>query len=118
MSTLNYIDENGNINKAGVIPSNYIRKVDELEDAVGKTKYKTFAVNIDTSWGNWYQCASPISIPLGGDYRGKRVEWSIISDMYDFTASASIDSTSLKINLFRPQSAKGVKGTVYVRMFD
>lgn len=38
MSTLNYIDENGNINKAGVIPSNYIRKVDELEDAVKPIK--------------------------------------------------------------------------------
>ena len=81
------------------------------------TGYVSFTVDITSAWGNWYQSAV-ISVSLGGDYRNKRVEWSVISDNYSFVSSAVITSTGLEITLFRPVSATGVTGKVYARAFD
>lgn len=49
MSTLNYIDENGNINKFGVIPQNEIDKIEEMYALTqGRTvyadKFPTFSI--------------------------------------------------------------------------
>ena len=46
MSTLNYIDENGNINKVGVIPQNVIDDVTELK---AKTTWKLLGTTTGTS---------------------------------------------------------------------
>lgn len=53
MATLNYIDENGNIHKAGVIPKNYpasnikMANGDSVEDTLNK--YKNITVTPNTS---------------------------------------------------------------------
>lgn len=56
MSTLNYLDENNELHKFGVIPKNYIRKVDELEDAVDTLTQNETGDYIDlTSYTqDWY----------------------------------------------------------------
>lgn len=53
MSTLNYIDENGNINKVGVIPSNYIRKIDELYSAVFRGSVTVTATDSTHTQAYW-----------------------------------------------------------------
>lgn len=82
-----------------------------------KTFYADFNVNISSAFGTLYE-SSEIVINLYGDYRSKRVEWSAVTENYSVIPTAIITNTSLKVTLFRPTTASGVIGHIYVRVFD
>lgn len=67
MSTLNYIDENGNINKTGCIPKNY--PASNIQMANGESVEETISTlksgTITLPYQSQYYCQKDITVPSG-----------------------------------------------------
>ena len=105
MSTLNYIDENGNINKAGVIPKNYpasnikMANGESVEDAMIKYTEVTYTIEALPAGGYKKLGAIPYQSCIG----------CVAKDAIniDGTFSVSITNGDVYINVVKAQSGTG-----------